>query len=378
MTAPPVITITEQSRYGDGFHATVEVTGDPRRHEVTVRDPADDAGRELFRWYFERFQACPFFRSARREEAERALSAYGVALFTQVFADRPDHHRGADRLIVSGTAAFHRLHWEMMRDPGDDQPLSVRMPLERHTRPEAEYRPLPPGPSLNVLVVAARPFGDDDPHTISRTLVTAAGHTPRPPLRVSLSRPGTWAALHESLEGQRYQAIHLDLHGEVLDHAALRDGIGIGRLEPSSAITPYQGEQAFLFFETRADGVADPVPAAAVARLLRENRLTVAMLNACRPAGAGVAQRLAAAGVPVVVGMAYPPTTAAAARVVPDFYRRLAAGDTPREPVREVRRGLFHHPGRTTLFIRTVILRDWMLSVYYHQQEVTVCRDEMN
>ncbi|GAB7044526.1 MULTISPECIES: CHAT domain-containing protein [Catenuloplanes] len=336
MTEPPVVTITEQSRSGDTFHATVEFTGDPYRHAVTVRDPAD-----------------------------RAPAAYGTSLFGQVFTGRALRRYarlGDGRLVVSGTAAFHRLHWEMMRDPRDDHPLSVRMRFERRTHQEAEYAPLPPGPSLAVLVVAARPFGSGPP-TVSRTLVTAAWDA-SPPLRVGLSRPGTWRALHEHLADGRYEAVHADLAGVVLDWAGLQAEIDAGRFSPSLPIPPYRGEQGFLLFETRADDVADPVPVADVARLLRDNRLAVAVLT-LPGSGGDLAQRLAAAGVPVVVGMTAPSAPDTAGRMITDLYRGLAAGDTPGEAVRRTRQRL--DPAR-----------DWRLPVLYQQRDVTITLAELS
>jgi hypothetical protein len=399
----PAITITERSGTAAGFRATVQFTGHARVHEITVVDPADDTRRELFSWYFEQFQTLPFFGADRRDAAERAMTEYGTNLFSQLFGrevgDGTLHRwfedlreRDQDRWVlkISGSAAFHRLHWEMLRSPTDDAPLSLKMFLERHTVQEIEWQLPPPGPSLNILVVAARPFGanDVDYQTISRTLVATSWNASRP-VRIDLARPGTWSALRRHLEQTAdtrrkgwYQVVHFDLHGETLDYPALRRGIDEGRFAPSQrTIRGYQGEQAFLYFETARDGVADPVPAAIVATLLRQHRVTIAMVNACQSAqvaenGDGMARSLAAAGVPVAVGMAYSVTVSAVEHAVPVFYERLADGHTPREAVQAARRELFHDPHRT-VHNRTVELQDWMLPVLFQQQEITVALAEM-
>ncbi|MFI5842680.1 CHAT domain-containing protein [Catenuloplanes sp. NPDC051500] len=399
----PAITITERSRTSTGFRATVEFTGHARVHEITIVDPADEARRQLFSWYFEQFQTLPFFGADRRDAAERAMTDYGTNLFAQLFGrDVNDgtlyrwfedlRERDQDRWVlkISGSGAFHRLHWEMLRNPADDAPLALTMFVERHTVQEIEWQLPPPGPSLNILVVAARPFGanDIDYQTISRTLIATSWNASRP-VRIDLARPGTWTALRRHLEqtaGARrkgwYQVVHFDLHGETLDYAALRRGIDEGRFAPSQrTLRGYQGEQAFLYFETADDGVADPVPAKTVATLLREHKVTIAMVNACQSArvtenGDGMARSLAAAGVPVAVGMAYSVTVSAVEHAVPVLYEHLADGHTPREAVQAARRELFHDPNRT-IHNRTVELQDWMLPVLFQQQEITVALAEM-
>ena len=112
-------------------------------------------------------------------------------------------------------------------------------------------------------------------------------------------------------------------------------------------LAPFAARRAFLFFETAQEGKAGPVAAEEVAALLAEHRVPVAVLNACQSAmqdvsEAGLAQRLAEAGVPVAVGMAYSVTVTAAARAMPVLYgrsRRRGGADRggARGPPRAVR-----------------------------------------
>ena len=114
-----------------------------------------------------------------------------------------------------------------------------------------------------------------------------------------------------------------------------------------------------------------------VASLLAEYRVPVAVLNACQSAmqsgsEAGLAQRLAEAGVPVAVGMAYSVTVTAAERAMPVLYGRLARGADPVAAVHAARRELFEHPGRRAYFGQQLDLQDWMLPVVFAQQPLRI------
>ena len=110
-----------------------------------------------------------------------------------------------------------------------------------------------------------------------------------------------------------------------------------------------------MFFETAESGKAEPVAAEEVAGLLAEHRVPVAVLNACQSAmqdgsEAGLAQRLAEAGVPVAVGMAYSVTVSAAVRAMPVLYGKVAAGAELTAAVLAARRELLDHPAREAYF----------------------------
>jgi hypothetical protein len=237
-----------------------------------------------------------------------------------------------------------------------------------------------------VLVVTARPDGPRDVgyRTVSRPLLDAV-RTAGLPVTVDLVRPGTWEALIAHLRAVTdargsgwYQVVHFDLHGAFEDYAALEKGRKADRLLfGPGAVKAFEGHQGFLFFETAEVGKAAPIAAEAVAGLLAEHRVAVAVLNACQSAmqtasEAGLAQRLAEAGVPVALGMAYSVTVSAAERAMPVLYERIAGGAELTAAVRAARRELFDHPARRACFDQDLELADWMLPVMFAQQPLSL------
>ena len=173
-------------------------------------------------------------------------------------------------------------------------PLSVRFPVVRRVaQVRAGFEVAAGGASLNVLVVTARPDGARDVgyRTVSRPLLGALRQA-RVPVNVELVRPGTWAALREHLRAatQRhgsgwYRIVHFDVHGAVLD------GEGAGETQAGQyqfATVPANGNgsgrEPVLFFETGEEGRAEAVSTDAVAELLVEHRVPVAVMNACQSA----------------------------------------------------------------------------------------------
>ena len=235
----------------------------------------------------------------------------------------PDYRRLRDRgfdgcrIEVSGSAGLHRLHWEALRDPDLPVPLAVRVPVTRRvTGLGSKFDPPGGRPTLNVLVVTARPDGPRDVgyRTVSRPLLDAV-RTAGLPVTVDLVRPGTWEALTGHLRAATeahgsgwYQVIHFDLHGAFEDYAALEAGRQADRLLFGRAGWRRSRGGGGSCSSRRAEvGKAGPVAAEDVAALLAEHRVPVAVLNACQSAmqhgsEAGLAQRLAEAGVPVAVG----------------------------------------------------------------------------
>ena len=139
---------------------------------------------------------------------------------------------------VSGSAGLHRLHWEALRDP--DLPVAAGGAAAGHPpgrRRWARSSTRPAGrPTLNILVVTARPDGPTDVgyRTISRPLLDAL-RTAGLPVTVDLVRPGTWEALRDHLRAATerhgsgwYQVIHFDLHGAFSEYAPLEAGARAG------------------------------------------------------------------------------------------------------------------------------------------------------
>ena len=123
---------------GGSFRVQVSF-GDDAEYEASVTDPADEAIEGNLAWYFEEHLRYPFLDTDREQQAVEQIAGYGQALFGQVFGGAANHDyrnlkaRSFDgsRIEVSGSAAFHRLHWEALRDPDMTAPLSVRMPVTR-------------------------------------------------------------------------------------------------------------------------------------------------------------------------------------------------------------------------------------------------------
>ena len=114
-----------------------------------------------------------------------------------------------------------------------------------------------------------------------------------------------------------------------------------------------------------------------MASLLAEHRVPVAVLNACQSAmqdasEAGLAQRLAEAGVPVAVGMAYSVTVSAAEQAMPVLYGRIADGAELTAAVHAARRHLYEHKARRAYFGQQLDLEDWMLPVMFAQQPLHI------
>ena len=389
-----VVRITEVPGGTDGSFAAWVRFGDAAEYEASVTVPGDAAGERLLAWYFQEHLRFPFLDRDHERQAVVQLRDYGESLFAQVFGGVAAHdyrslrERSFDgcRLEVTGSAAFHLLHWETLRDPELDGPLAVRLPVTRRVALVPSRFELPSGqPTLNILLVTARPFGRRDVgyRTISRPLLDALRQASLP-VTVDLVRPGTWEALRDHLREAKarrggsgwYQVAHFDLHGGFSEYGELDRLRSAGQLLfAGPRVDPFEGRRPFLFFETAQEDKAVPVSAANVASLLAEHRIPVALLNACQSAmqadsEASLAQQLVEAGVPVAVGMAYSVTVTAAAVAMPVLYGQLAQGTDPVAALHAARQALHDDPARHAYYDQQLDLEDWMLPVGYSQQPV--------
>src|SRR5262249_61100758 len=166
-----VIRISEQDVKADGSFMARVAFGEEADYEAPVTDPADLGTEPLLTWYFEQHLRFPFLDKDRERQAGEELARYGRDLFEQVLGGLASHdyrslrERAFDgcRLEVTGSAAFHLLHWGALRDPDMDAPLAVRAPSTRRThRLESKFKLPPERATLNILVVTARPFGAGD------------------------------------------------------------------------------------------------------------------------------------------------------------------------------------------------------------------------
>lgn len=368
---------------------------DSAEFQVTVTDPANEAIENNVAWYFEDHLRYPFLDKDKEQHAVGQIAEYGQSLFRQVFGGEASHdYRNLKaesfdgcRIEISGSTALHRLHWEAFEDPDLSTPLSVRMPLTRRASDQPPRFALRKDlPTLNILVVTARPDGPRDVgyRTISRPLIDAV-RTAGLPVTVDQVRPGTWQALRDHLLSATerrgsgwYHVMHFDMHGAFSEYEPLAAGRQSGRLQFSPGLfSEFRGQRGFLYFETDQDNQAEPIPAEALADLLEEHRVPVAILNACQSAmqsgsEAGIAQRLAEAGVPVALGMAYSVTVSAAVRAMPVLYRRIVNGDELAIAVTAARRELRDHRARRAYFGHELELEDWLLPVMFRQRRLSI------
>ncbi len=135
---------------------------------ISVSDPFSAAEEERLQWYFEEWLSFPFTGQVKAAEAAASVQMYGEALFEQVFQDRRVYSQydkalgqhGFSTLVfeIRGTSAFHALHWEALKDPAQGHPFAVECAFYRQNDipRRADYQ-IKPSPTLNVLLVTARP-----------------------------------------------------------------------------------------------------------------------------------------------------------------------------------------------------------------------------
>ena len=399
-----VIRIRERSATDAGIFEASLRFDDTGEYGVEVRDPFSEQEEERLEWYFERYLCFPFVEEVRFREAAASVERYGEDLFAQVFRSGDDSHEiyarykaglgaggGEVMFEIAGSPAFHGLHWEALKDPDQPRPFAVDSTMVRkNLRPQGTAAGMPSSPTLNVLLVTARPSGGRDVgyRTISRPLVEMLRRAEQP-VRLEILRPGTWEALSRHREEVRdragagfYHLIHFDLHGSLLAYEDFQQGVENGNLLYDSRygrgeIEPYEGQQAFLFFEGQ-DGQAksDPVTADEVAALLQTHRLPVAVLNACqsgKQVGASetsLGSRLIAAGTQMVLAMGYSVTVSAAAVLMEQLYRQLFQGRDLAAAARRGRLELYSRKQRRAYFNQTIDLEDWVLPVAYQNRRV--------
>jgi hypothetical protein len=143
-------------------------------HPITVASPFEADQLLELDWYFEQYLRFPFTDQVRARQAGESITAYGEALFQQLFAsDAAREAYGAlkiraypDQLAIAviGSPAFQGVHWEALKDPRLPRPFALDVPIVR--RGKASAPPVEavagPSPTLNLLVVTARPGGAYD------------------------------------------------------------------------------------------------------------------------------------------------------------------------------------------------------------------------
>jgi tetratricopeptide (TPR) repeat protein len=374
---------------------------------LTVRNPFDAEEEQRLAWYFEKWLTFPFTDQVKAQEAAASVRRYGETLFAQTLRGNDQIYSRYRQAVAQGVAmlhfqivgdpAFHALHWEALWDPDRPQPLTLDAVMIRSTvQPVVHSVTVQPSPTINLLLVTARPHGGRDVgyRTIQRPLVEMLRAT-QLPVQVDLVRPGSWRALVDHLAQSRrqrgvghYHIIHFDLHGALLSRRQLAAVQGVEphsykvRLHdryarpdltvPADPATPDDRTTAWLFFEDERSDDLDAASAEEVAGLLLDHQIPIAILNACQSGQetgdpeTGLGSRLLAAGVQTVVAMGYSVTVSAATRLMATLYQQLF--QPPHDLLAALSAGrtaLHHDKARRAAYNQLIKLEDWLLPVLY-------------
>jgi tetratricopeptide (TPR) repeat protein len=394
----PSIQIRELAGAPQGPNAAISFDHGPD-FPLALSNPVGAAEEKDLEWYFEEHLRFPFVKQKKAEAVAVDIPEYGRALFRQVFADRSvytEYRRclaeGIDQLRfeIVGSPEFNAWHWEALHDPDLPQPFALEAPMVRKNRASQPLRAEPrPSPTINLLVVTARPHGGQDVgyRTISRPLVETLRQS-RLPVNVELVRPGTYEALVRHLDQARidhgvgyYHVVHFDVHGAVLGFEELQQGGQGGRHLFQARfgrpdLKPYPGLKGFLFLESGPDNRADPVVAEELAQLLLTHQVPIVILNACQSGkqiGAqetSLGEHLMRAGARQVLAMAYSISVSAAESLMRALYQRLFEGRDVARALCGARAELWNRKTRRAYFDQEIDLEDWLLPVLYEDQPV--------
>jgi tetratricopeptide (TPR) repeat protein len=395
----PLIRIQGHPGGPNGSNAIVSFDHGPE-YPITISDPFTEQEEQELEWYFEDHLTFPFTNKVRAQHAAASITTYGEQLFKQVFGDAEIYAEykailksGLSNLHIeiAGSPQFHALHWEAMRDPQTQQLLALHATiLRKNLQPQNLALSAQPSPTINLLIVTARPSGRRDVgyRTISRPLVEALDSA-NIPVRVEILRPGTYKALENHLRDSTdrhqegyYHVIHFDVHGAVLSYEQLQQGQQANRFVFNQRyarqdLQPYEGDKAFLSFESeQEENKADLVEASELARLLIAHHIPIAILNACQSGKqvgereTSLGSRLVQAGVQFVLAMGYSVTVSAAELLMKTLYDKLFANAELPVAIRDGRAELFNHKERRAYFDQQIDLEDWLLPVAYQNAPV--------
>ncbi len=407
-----LITIKEQSSESEEIKATVSFDHGVET-PVTLQDPFSPEEENRLAWYFEEHLRHPYIKEVTAKEAAHSIQEYGERLFAQIFdksngdlwgSYQEARKRGLNTLQfeIIGSPEFQQWHWEALREPGHD-PFVLHGPMIRRGQvSQTKSFQVQESPTINLLVVTARPHGRRDVgyRTISRPLIEGLRQV-KAPVKIDLVRPGTYEALMKHLEVSRdqhgvgyYHIIHFDLHGAFLTHqqltqigqfsdveyqsfeVVLEDRYGRKNLEkPEKADDPWQ---AYLFFETEDEEHLDAAKADELAQLLQEYQIPIAILNACQSGKqigereTSLGSRLLQAGIRNVIAMSYSVTVSAVELMMKTLYPRLFQEKDLLQALRAARSELHHQKKRRAYFNYQIQLEDWLLPVLYQPQGLPV------
>jgi hypothetical protein len=237
--AASTIRIQEKGFRDDPFALTVTFhgpDGPEKEIDVELDNPNDEATEALLAWYYEAYIGTPY-DDVKAAPAAARIKAYGTDLFGKLFAgdasrwcrDALQRHGPGNLVfeIAGRSPAFQGIYWESLRDPEMSHPLAEEgvVFLRRQVDGHAVRTTVNPSPTLNLLIVTARPDEEDDVNyrTIQRPLIDLI-QDGKLRVRAHILRPGTYEALVQHLDDKagHYHIIHFDLHGSLLDYPDYR------------------------------------------------------------------------------------------------------------------------------------------------------------
>ncbi|MEH2196343.1 MAG: CHAT domain-containing protein, partial [Nostoc sp.] len=337
--------------------------------EVGFQQPFDEENAAELRWYLEDYLKFPYgIFPDNAAKIEQKLQQWGQHLFELVFRStekgreffQEATREGLDKCelgIISDNANVLNLPWELLYSP-DYQFLAPSLAgMYRSLSTQGVKAPLPPMPDnqLNILLVIARPYDEQDVNfkTIARPLL-AALQPIRQRVNLKVLRPPSLKAFEAELQANKgfYHIVHFDGHGNFDSHT-----------------------QGVLIFEDE-QGNEEAVSAREIAQYLTDCRVPIFVLNACKSGQVGeeafssVAGQLVKLGAKGVVAMAYTIKAKGAEHFVGRLYGELVRGECIATAVAAGRKSMSIDKMRPSPK-GNLPLQDWLVPVLYQQEPYT-------
>ncbi|NJO08180.1 MAG: CHAT domain-containing protein [Chloroflexaceae bacterium] len=396
-----LIIIREASDNPEGTNATISFDNGPD-YPITLINPFTDNDEAHLSNYSVNCLQHPFAYQHGDEELFDNLRRYGELLFEHVFADMQVYAHYQELIAtqldelhieIAGTAQFHCLRWELLKDPHHATPLALDIPIvRRKLNPQWVGSSLIPSPTINVLIVTARPFTNSAAayRTIARTLIEQLP-MPSVPVQCDILRPGTYPAFVEHLEaihnhhGSRYyQCVHFDIPYESLTyeeldaHNASQSGhhryILYNRLY-RDPIQPFEGHKNFFLMESDRHNTADLVDVLEMADLIVSNQIPIVVLHTHQTEPrqheqeSHICYELLDTGIPVVLATGDTTSTSTTQLVFRTFYHHLATGTTVSHAARQIRTRTCPQQRRIGFFNQAVQREDWFQIKLFQNQD---------
>ncbi|MEH2161865.1 MAG: tetratricopeptide repeat protein [Nostoc sp.] len=336
---------------------------------VSFQQPFDEENAAELRWYLEDYLKFPYgIFPDNAAKIEQKLQHWGQHLFELVFRStekgreffQEATREGLDKCelgIISDNANVLNLPWELLYSP-DDQFLAPSLAgMYRSLSTQGVKAPLPPMPDdqLNILLVIARPYDEQDVNfkTIARPLL-AALQPIRQRVNLKVLRPPSLKAFEAELQANKgfYHIVHFDGHGNFDSET-----------------------QGVLIFEDE-QGNEQAVSAREIAQYLTDCRVPIFVLNACKSGQVGeeafssVAGQLVKLGAKGVVAMAYSVYAKGAEHFVGRLYGELVRGECIATAVAAGRKSMSIDKMRPSPK-GNLPLQDWLVPVLYQQEPYT-------